>query len=112
LARFGVLLAAAILSIIFGIIGITGSIESYNSMIKRERQWNAMLDERLLQLDEVLNDFVSVCNSDNNSTIIKKSCNNQFNRIWVDFCNRDMDWDKIDSCKRLQSYLIENNWAV
>jgi hypothetical protein len=94
-----------ILSIIFGISGISGVVAFYDSIAQREAQWNKIFDERLLQLDILLNSFVDICRS---NPEIKDDCDFEFSKIWDSICDRELDWDKIDSCKRIQGFLISS----
>lgn len=101
MAKIGVIVI--IVSVIFGVTSLSGLIASYESIILREQQWNNIFDERLLQLDILLNSFVDVCNADSG---LEKDCSLEFTKIWENTCNREADWDMIDSCKRIQGFLI------
>ncbi len=103
MARIGVIVI--IVSVVFGITSISGLIASYESIILREQEWNNIFDERLLQLDILLNSFVDICMS---GAEIKENCDLEFTKIWDSTCNRETDWDVIDSCKRIQGFLIAN----
>ncbi len=98
-------LVVTILSIIFGVTSISGLVASYENIAQREQHWNNIFDERLFQLDTLLSSFVDICKSD---STIKDDCNSEFTEIWDRTCNRDADWDVIDSCKRVQGFLITN----
>lgn len=103
LARIGVIVI--IVSVVFGVTSISGLIASYESITLREQEWNNIFNERLLQLDILLNSFVDICKAGSG---IKENCDLEFTKIWDSTCNRETDWDVIDSCKRIQGFLIAN----
>ncbi|VFJ15419.1 hypothetical protein [Candidatus Nitrosocosmicus franklandus] len=103
MAKIGVIVT--VISIILGVSGISGVVALYDSISQREVYWNKVFDERLLQLDIILNNFFEVCRS---NPEIKDDCNLKFTEIWNSMCNRELDWDKIDSCKLIQGFLIRS----
>lgn len=103
LVKFGV--GAAVLSIIFGVTSIAGVVALYDSINQREILWNKVFDEKLVQLDTTLKSFVDICGA---NPEIKEDCAPTFSEIWNSTCNRELDWDKIDSCKRIQGFLLRS----
>ena len=103
MAKIGVIVI--IISVIFGVTSLSGLLASYGSIAQREQHWNSILDERLFQLDSLLNSFIDICRSD---SAINEDCELKFTEIWDKTCNKDTDWDVIDSCKRIEGFLIAN----
>lgn len=100
MARFRVGLII-MLSAIFGVVGISLAAASLSSVSQREQYWNDKLDDRLLEIDTILNDFFHICN---NNPGIQEDCDVDFSNLWNSTC--ETNWDKIDSCKRMEGYLL------
>ena len=90
-----------ILSVMLGAVGITMTAASLSNVSQREQYWNNMLDDKLLEIDTILSYFVNIC-IDNPS--IENKCEEDFSNLWSSTCEEN--WDKIDSCKRVEGYLI------
>ena len=87
-----------------GVIVLYQSVSTSSNLSQKNHYWNNIIDEKLLQTDTILKYFVNICI--NNLDIIEQ-CLLDFGNIWNNTSDRDLDWDKIDSFKRMHGYVLK-----